>query len=70
MIDRQGDEQRHESGLLHCAKGRDAFLRMRRPVEWTNMADFLPVVKGLVEERLRSSLLAYGQAGDGRGTGT
>lgn len=38
----------------------------RRPLEQRNMADFLPVVKGLVEERMRSSLLTDEQGGSGR----
>lgn len=38
----------------------------RRPLGQRNMADFLRVVKGLVEERMRSSLLTDEQGGGGR----
>lgn len=52
-------------GLPHCVKEWDTILRTRRPLEQRNMADFLPVVKGLVEERL----LTDNHGGDGRGIG-
>lgn len=65
MSDRQWDEQRHGLGLPHCVKEWDTILRTRRPLEQRNMADFLPVVKGLVEERL----LTDNHGGDGRGIG-
>jgi hypothetical protein len=63
------DEQRIESDLLHCTKGQDLVLRTRRPLEQRNMADFLSVVKDLLEESLSVLLFADNQEGNGRGVG-